>query len=154
MSDTHSYKTLLVAVDGSAQADYALGHAMALAHDLGARLILVSVVDSISLIATAGPYVAQTPDLIAIAHEEGKQILAAAAEFVSSSSVPYEKILADGSPVDQIIAIATQQRANMSIMGTHGRSGLGRLILGSVAEGVIHKSHVPVLIARVSNEKR
>jgi nucleotide-binding universal stress UspA family protein len=57
-------------------------------------------------------------------------------------------VLADGTPFDRIVRIARAEKAGLIVMGTHGRTGLGRFFLGSVAERVVATSPVPVLTVR------
>ncbi|HLF70653.1 MAG TPA: universal stress protein, partial [Dehalococcoidia bacterium] len=61
---------------------------------------------------------------------------------------PPWRFLKVGKPAPEIIAAAKEWRADLIVIASHGRSGLGRLVLGSVAQAVVHEAHCPVLIVR------
>lgn len=63
----------------------------------------------------------------------------------SDARVHYEHLLVRGSPAEEIVRLAEKREAEMIVMGTHGRTGLGRLLMGSVAEAVVRRAKCPVL---------
>jgi nucleotide-binding universal stress UspA family protein len=67
--------------------------------------------------------------------------------------VPVETRVMEGSPSRKIVRYAEQERCDLIIMGTHGRGGIDRLLLGSVAEQVVRSSDVPVLTMRVGSDE-
>jgi nucleotide-binding universal stress UspA family protein len=73
-------------------------------------------------------------------------------------NVAYEHCYTTGLPVDQILNVANRERVDLIVIGSHGRTGLSRLLMGSVAEGVMRKAHCPVLVvkqpAAISNGMR
>jgi nucleotide-binding universal stress UspA family protein len=144
------FRNILVAVDGSADADHALGHAIALTRDQHARLTVLTVVPPVS------PMVAFTADvaLCAEAVEHASQtILRAAADRVPED-VGLTTRLAEGSPDRQIIKAAVDGGHDLIVMGSRGRGRLRGALLGSVSRGVLHHSPVPVLVAHAPKDAR
>jgi nucleotide-binding universal stress UspA family protein len=146
--------TILHPTDFSAPSQYAFWLACALARDYGARLIVLHV--------AAVPTVVYGEGVVPPNPEE---LLAAAQEQLDGLKVPHadiraERRLAEGDAVEQILRVAQETNADLLVLGTHGRTGLGRLLMGSVAERVVRKAACPVLTvkapfpatARVSTE--
>lgn len=136
------YRTLLVPLDGSRLAERALPLATALARASGARLVLVRAVWVDTLPGT-DPTAAQVR---AVAEAEGylQGVARRLAEeaVVAEVAVPYER------PVEGILTEIALRQADLVVLSTHGRSGLGRVVYGSVAEAVLARSPVPVLLVR------
>ena len=141
------FKHILVAADGSETAGRALTHAIALAVEQGARLRVVNVV---------APRVSDWGELAWVdmntvvdgLTEEGRQILDQAAEQAQAAGVSVETALVDARQrhVGEVIASEAQTAgADLIVIGTHGRKGFSRLMLGSVAEVTLRMAHVPVL---------
>ncbi|HYK63698.1 MAG TPA: universal stress protein [Patescibacteria group bacterium] len=70
------------------------------------------------------------------------------------AAVPYETLVVIGDPAEQVLNSARRLGADLIVMGTHGRKGLGHLVLGSVAERVVRESGIPVLTAHASSRAR
>lgn len=141
--------TILVTTDTSALGDHALAHARALAAGLGAQVcVLLVLPDPLPAVADGFAYLPPTSeeDLL----EERRRAEADLAARVPGARVRVER--AGGRPVPGVIlAAARDEDARMIVMSTHGRSGLSRALLGSVAEGVAHHSPVPVLLVRANH---
>jgi nucleotide-binding universal stress UspA family protein len=84
--------------------------------------------------------------------EEGETALERVRELGDEAGVSVETVLADGSPSKEIVHHAENEDCDLIVMGTHGRGGIDRLLLGSVAERVVRSSRVPVLTVRVGIE--
>ncbi|WP_221090859.1 universal stress protein [Deinococcus aquaedulcis] len=140
------FNHLFVSTDGSACGDAALPLAAGLADTCGAALTVAYVVPNVQT-GYDGPYVRDIEQDLEAARQEGRAILRAAAARRAGT----QTLLLDGraSPVATCLLEAAQaQGADLIVMSTHGRSGLGRLLLGSVAEQVVRRAAVPVLLAR------
>lgn len=143
------YQRILVPVDGSRTSGCALREAIRLAAE-GAVLHLVYVQEETYLDAEAYAVV----DYQALQQGlrlTGERTLAQAAKEVAQSGNVAETVLlnAGGERISDVIDNeARQWRADLIVIGTHGRSGLSRLLLGSVAEGVVRTAAVPVLLIR------
>ena len=138
-------RAILVAADFSACSEDAFRVARALARDYRARLIVLHV-------ATPPPFVTpgelqrvlERPDGYR-AELEGRLRQVYAAD--SPAGVEYR--VQDGDPTVEILGVAREASCDLIVMGTHGRTGLGRLLLGSVAEQVLRKAACPVLTVKV-----
>ena len=151
------YTRILVPVDGSATALLGLKHAIGLAADSHAKMRLLNVIDESILIPAVYAYPSgDTGDLIDSLRVSGKKALTAAAARAAKRGVEAERAQLEShlQPVsDAILAEAREWRADLIVMGTHGRRGLNRLILGSDAERVLRESPVPVLLVRGAQPK-
>ena len=144
------YERILVPVDGSATARRGLDEAIGLALKLGSTLHLLHVVDARLLIAEVSVF-APPNQLLDDWRGAGEKLLADAVALARSRGVKADSALQcdPGLRVcDLILQEATQAKAGLIVMGTHGRRGLSRLTLGSDAELVLRESPVPVLLVR------
>ncbi|EMA50687.1 universal stress protein [Halococcus salifodinae] len=143
------YDRILVPTDGSPGADRVVDHAAELAVIHDAELHAIYVVN------TAGyaglPADTAIEGLGSMLNEQGEAALDRAAGWVDD--VPFERVLADGAPSSEIVEYAESEECDLIVMGTHGRGGINRLLLGSVAERVVRTSSVPVLTVRVNGEQ-
>ena len=133
---------ILVATDFSPQAHYALEWAQSLAGAFGAKLVLLHVIDIFSMAeiccATGGP------DPLPVFREQAHKSMGELKATVPDA----QTFVREGSPRAAIVDTALELDCQMIVMGTHGRSGLAHLMLGSVAEYVVRNSKVPVLTIR------
>jgi nucleotide-binding universal stress UspA family protein len=144
-----AYRRILVAVDGSNAANRGLREAVRLAKEEGAQLFLIHVVDEYH--AFAGLDGGAPVDIVPMLREGGKKILLKAAAEAAKQGVKPKAALREtigGPAADAIVREAKKQRADLVVLGTHGRRGLRRLVLGSDAEQVVRTSPVPVLLVR------
>lgn len=143
------YSKILVAVDGSACANRALEEALRLANALGSELTLVHVIDS-NYLRYEVDYVDLT-DLRASLVAGGQVLLneakaKAAAQKVACNTLMVDEPLALGDVANAIEQVAKQMGAELLVVGTHGRRGVRRLLMGSVAEGLVRQCRLPVLL--------
>ena len=144
------YDKILVPVDGSPTATLGLDEAIKLAKLTGAAIRLLNVVDLWALAMTPDG-IGATPDLLTLLKESGRATLADAKARVDAAGVHADTVLADslgGRVFELIIDEAARWGADLIVIGTHGRRGVGRLVLGSDAEQVVRLSPVPVLLVR------
>lgn len=144
------YRRILVPVDGSATGARGLREAIALARDQGAKLRLVHVVDEATILGGAEAGVDLEP-LVEALVKVGRAVIerarrAAAKLGVEAETAIYESVA--GPAAQSILREATKWRADLIVMGTHGRRGIRRLVLGSDAEQVVRLAKVPVLLVR------
>jgi nucleotide-binding universal stress UspA family protein len=141
------YRRILVAVDGSYTSHLALQEALKLAKETKAQLHLVHVID-----LTLGVEGGLDPETFRrLVRQEGNNLLSKLASLTSEAGVDAEVVMLEASRRKFSKAIANEARhweADLIVMGTHGRIGIARLVLGSVAEGVLHIAPVPVLLIR------
>ena len=156
------FKTILVSLDGSALAEQALAPAFSVATKYNAAIVLLRVVPperglpGLQYLAVRPNGAAADPvqDLI----EEAQDYLAGIT--LPMPGVPVHTRVLVGAPPELIAATAVEAAADLIVMSTHGRTGLTRLLYGSVAEAVLRGSPVPVLLvpnrilARLTEEDR
>ncbi len=140
---------MLVPLDGSRAGEAALPSVEQLARGLGARVVLLQVVATGHLGLGYG-YVAYTPQQIAADTALGKEYLEKIASRLQVSGIQTELVLRQGNAAETIIDFADETRADIVAMSTHGRSGIGRFVFGSVAEKVLHGGNGPLLLVRAS----
>lgn len=152
------YRRIFVPVDGSATSALGLEHAMGLAKDQKARVRVLNVLDEALIIPAADVYpVGDITYLMDSLKASGQSALKQAAAVAQRHGVTAETAMVEsrGRLVsDVILADARKWRADVIVMGTHGRRGLRRLLLGSDAEGVLRGAPVPVLLVRGQAETR
>lgn len=140
------YKKILIPTDGSKTAEHAAGQGIELAKALNAMVYGLYVID---ISAYAGvPTEAIWESMRGLLEEEGKKALKLVENMASSIKVEYEALLREGVPSEDIIKFAKEEGIELIVMGTAGRRGLDRLLLGSVTEKVVRTSPCPVLVIR------
>ena len=144
---------ILVPTDGSKAAQKAARHAVQLAKQLKASVIVLSVIDKRSFIGQTVPAAETARHVV----EPIEDYLREAAEgyageikkLCEKNDVRSKTVITTGHPVEQIVKEAEKSKADLIVMGSHGRSALAAVVLGSVAYGVIHKdTKIPVLVAK------
>ena len=150
------YRRILVPVDGSATSGAGLRQALSLAKDQRAKLKLLHVVDEFRAFST--------PDgglnagvILASLKRGGRQLLDRAARAAAAQGVKPESALVEnlsGRVADVVVQQARRWRADLIVMGTHGRRGINRALLGSDAELVVRQASVPVLLVRSGGRRR
>lgn len=141
------FKNLVVALDGSPCADRALEVALDLARIAGSHLAICCVVDPSPLYGTLEPAVLIENTLEEI-RTEAQHVVNTAIEKAQAAGVSAEGCTPFGDPVHEIGAFAQRIDADGIVIGTHGRSGVRRLFMGSIAEGVMRHATVPVVTVR------
>jgi len=132
---------ILVPLDGSALAETALGTAVALAETTGAALLLLRAAEA-PVLTVGDPTEAQ----VKVVREAEEYLDAAKRRLRTDTGVPITTAVWYGHPSEAIAEAAHFNRVDMVVMTTHGRSGLGRILLGSVAESVIRSTATPMLV--------
>lgn len=140
-----SFLRILVAVDEGAIAAHAAAVAGDLARTLGAELAFVYVVDPGHVVGPGTGVPAG--ELLRWAKQDGKRVLTGFRERGSFESPPLE-FISVGKPSTEIVKAAVEWPADLIVIGSHGRSGLDRLLSGSVAEEVMRHASCDVLIVR------
>jgi nucleotide-binding universal stress UspA family protein len=145
------YQRILVPVDGSPVSNRGLAEAIALARLTAGRLRLIHVVDGLSLAMGDIAFTSETGEILPLLRAGGEKILAAAQRQFEGTGVPFETVLRDtlaGRVCDLVVEEATDWSADLIAIGTHGRRGVGRMLLGSDAEQILRLAPVPVLLVR------
>lgn len=140
------YERILVPTDGSEATREAIEHAVGLAAEHDATVYALYVVNSASFASL--PMESSWESVASMMNEEGAAALEVVEGIAEEQGVPVETELVDGSPSKVIVRFAEDNDCDLIVMGTHGRGGIDRLLLGSVAESVVRSSSVPVLTVR------
>jgi nucleotide-binding universal stress UspA family protein len=148
------YKKILIATDGSELAGRALEHGLKLAKLVGAEVTILTVTEPAAVVGAgyasiAGTMIDPMPELIQAQEDAAKHVLSVAETAAQAAGVPVKTRLIDNSfPAEGIVAAAEEISADLIVMGSHGRRGFGRLLLGSQTSNVLAHSKVPVLVTR------
>lgn len=143
------YDRILVPTDGSETAEQAFEHALDLAKTYDAELHVINVVDISSL---AGEFEPVT--IVDELEDHGEQVTSTLAERAEEAGIDHvETAVAEGIPHKLILEYVGENDVNLVVLGTHGRTGLDRYLLGSVTEKVVRQSDAPVLTVRKTDEE-
>ncbi len=147
------YKTILIATDGSELAGKGIFHGLRLARALNAEVVFVTTTEIWPVLNTASDaergVMHPTEEFEKAAAEAAQQVLSQAQSSADNLGVPCETVhVKDQHPADGIIQTADAKKCDLVIIASHGRRGIRRAILGSVANEVITHSKVPVLVVR------
>ncbi|WP_044957336.1 universal stress protein [Halarchaeum acidiphilum] len=144
------YDRILVPTDGSPESEEAVDEAMELADLTGATVVALYAVDTRDYSTLPeSKWAALQSEL----RSEGEDAVEAVAERGEAAGVEVETIVAEGVPHEIILETAAGEDCDAIVMGTHGRSGVERFLLGSVTEKVVRQSDLPVLVVRVGGEE-
>jgi len=130
------FEKILVPTDGSEYADRAVEVALGLARELGTRVVALHVLDEKLILP------------LEVLEEEGRHILEEVRRRGEEIEVPVDEIILFGNPRQDMAKIATKSGADLMIIGTHGRTGVEKLLLGSVAENALKTVKVPVMLVK------
>lgn len=152
---------MLVPLDGSAAAERVIPYVERLAAATDASVVLLQAVPTAASFASSGASPApEVIDFVAAAervHDEADDYLSTTAEMLAAQGIRTTHAVADGSAAEEILRAAQQEGADLIAMTTHGRGGLERLILGSVADQVLRKAPLPLFLlparASAGNQK-
>lgn len=138
---------ILVALDFNPISEHALDYAVDLAEKIGARVTVLHVYSLAVLMALDGEYLPTADSAAHKAADAQRQLDAALAVFAGRKA-EIQGVLRVGEAAEEVCAQAKELGADLVVVGTHGRGVLGRALLGSVAQSVLHASPVPVLTVR------
>ena len=145
------YKHILAAVDLTEEAGQVLDEARRLATDHKARLSILSVVKPLTQVYGGLDMAAYTQATVNFEREAQAQVLAQLKSIAAKLGVDAKDVhVSIGAPATQIVDVAKDQGADLIVVGSHGRHGLG-LLLGSTANGVLHHAECDVLTIRIKD---
>lgn len=147
-------KLILVPTDFSETAAHALRYASALAERFGAHLLVIhadSFVPVVDFTAMPADLFCEVQDSMV---ENAREVLQAHAEENIGAGVPFELRVITGSAREAIAAQIRESGADLVVMGTHGRTGMNRLLFGSVTEAVMRTATVPVIVVNPGASER
>lgn len=151
------YKRILVPVDGSETSNKALVTALQLAREAGGSVRLAHVLEDLTYLAGYEQFGGYSGDLVGIMQEAGNRILHDGLDMARAAGVQADSILFDklGERLSEVVAGAAREwSADLIVLGTHGRRGVGRALLGSGAEQILRQAPVPVLVVRSTEDSK
>ena len=151
------FGTILVATDGSDDSDAAVEAALDLAHDTNGRLLVLSVVpegesaseDGDGADADAEPPARDEDEEVIEANDLTNDVVDHAVEW----GIEATPLVWEGEPADAILAAAESEGADVIVIGNSGKTGVGRMLMGSVSDDVIRRAAVPVMVVRAPRER-
>ncbi|NYT19895.1 MAG: universal stress protein [Methanosarcinales archaeon] len=140
------YKKILIATDGSEKNKKAISYGIEFAKLSGAKLYVVYVVDTAAFASI--PMDAGWEMMYELLETEGKDAAKTVEELAAKAGLDSESAVLEGHPSHEIIEFAKNNDIDLIVMGTLGKTGIDRFLLGSVAEKITRNSEVPVLVVR------
>jgi nucleotide-binding universal stress UspA family protein len=140
------YEKILIATDGSEYTKNAVDYGIEIAKSTGAKLFAIYVVDTAAFASI--PMDAAWESMYELLKQEGDLAVKYVAERAQVEGLEVEGNLIEGHPADEIIKYSEKNSISLIVMGTLGKSGLDRFLLGSVAEKVVRNSKIPILVVR------
>jgi len=142
------FSTILFPTDFSEHSQFAREHAVSLCRECGARLMVLHVIEEPIYPIDVTPFGFSPVELARDCRDRVAKQMAQLIEEIGNEGIEVESLIVDGKPFVQIIGVAREKGADLIVIGTHGRSGLSHVLLGSVTEKVVRKAPCPVLIVR------
>jgi nucleotide-binding universal stress UspA family protein len=145
------FKRILIPVDGSDTSNKALVAGLQMARETSASVRLLHTVNEMAWLGGIDPYGTYSADLAGMMREGGAKVLTDAMAIAQSAGVEASQVLSDepGQRLGEAVAAAARLwNADLVVVGSHGRRGLGRVLLGSGAEQILRLAPVPVLVIR------
>ena len=143
------FKQILLPVDGSPTSLLAVDKVLGLAQAFGSTVTLIYVIDPYAFSGVGADFAYGQAQYLGAATAEGNQALKGATELLSAAGITVNASIVEGHAVFRgILATATAVDADLIVMGSHGRRGLEKLVLGSVTAQVLAHAHLPILVVR------
>jgi nucleotide-binding universal stress UspA family protein len=147
------YRTILFPTDFSQGARAAMDYALSLARDYKAKLILLYVIQDISIAEWYIPSSLSAADLVSDMQKGAEKEMEKWAAEARGAVADVEALVVRGVPFVEIVRTAKDRKADLLVIGTHGRTGIDHMLFGSTAEKVVRKSPCPVLTVRMSGKE-
>ncbi len=145
------FKRILIPVDGSETSNKALVAGLQMARETGASVRLVNTLNEMAYLGGMDPYGTYSGDVIGMMREGSARVLTSAMDVAKSAGVDASQALLDepGLRLGESVAEAARLwNADLVVVGSHGRRGIGRVLLGSGTEQIVRLAPVPVLVIR------
>ncbi|MEI6760852.1 MAG: universal stress protein [Betaproteobacteria bacterium] len=143
------FKHILVPVDGSPTAQLALTKAIELARAFDSRITAIFVIDPYPFTGIGADFAYGQTEYLTAAHAEAQAALKQTSDALAQSGVPFDtSVVESHTPWRGVVQTAEALPADLIVMGSHGRSGLEKLVLGSVTQAVLAHSRRSVLVIR------
>jgi nucleotide-binding universal stress UspA family protein len=144
------FRKILIATDGSEYTKKAIDHGIEIAINTGAKLNAIYVIDTRAY--SSIPLSAPMEYTYSILRQEGDMALKYVSERAEAAGLEVEGIIAQGHPAEEIMKYAEENSIDLIVIGTLGKSGLERFLMGSVVDKVIRNSKIPVIAVPVTEK--
>jgi nucleotide-binding universal stress UspA family protein len=138
-------RNIVIATDGSENTQRAISYGIQIAKLSGATVYALYVVDTPS---TISDWTAGKETIYEIMRNDGEKAVSRVKKIGEAAGVEVEEVVLDGYPSNEIIDFAENNNIDLIVMGTLGKTGLEKFLIGSVAEKVVRDSKVPVMVVR------
>ncbi|HOK58838.1 universal stress protein [Methanothrix sp.] len=142
------YKRILIATDGSDKSRLAAQEGLELAKALGAEVLALYVVNEVVIASAVRQLGADKKEVEAKLQKQGEKALDDIKEMGEKIGVKVEPVIRIGAPANVIIDVARTENIDCIVMGSHGESGVSKLLIGSVVQKVLYWATTPVLVVR------
>ncbi len=142
------YKRILIATDGSDKSKIAAEEGMELAKALGAQVIALNVVNEVVIASAVRQLGADRKDVESKLRKAGEKAVDDLKAMGTKFGVNVDAIVRIGAPANAVIDTAGAEKADLIVMGSHGESGVSKLLIGSVVQKVLYWAAIPVLVVR------
>ncbi len=142
------YDRILVATDGSAKSKVAVQHGVELAKAVGAKVLGVYVVNEVVVASAVRQLGADKKEIEAKLQAGGEKAVAEIKKMADEAGVAVETMVKSGAPANMIVDLARTEGVDLIVMGSHGESGVTKLLIGSVVQKVLYWATCPVLVVR------
>ncbi|MGF7229768.1 universal stress protein [Arachidicoccus sp.] len=140
------FKKVLIAVDSSPCSLHAVKKGVALARALNAAVALIFVIDRSHEIVSSDLGITPLQSESILLQQAEETVNQMIKMYSQDNNMEIGKFLPEGFPKDEILATAKQWKADLIVMGTHGRTGLAHFLMGSIAEYVVRHASIPVMV--------
>ncbi|MBN1322403.1 MAG: universal stress protein [Methanotrichaceae archaeon] len=142
------YKRILIATDGSEKSNFAAKEGIDLAKALGADVVALYVLNEIVIASAVRQLGSDKKEVEAKLKAAGEKAVAEVKKLGEGAGVAVETMVRQGAPANVVIDVASTQKIECIVMGSHGESGVSKLLIGSVVQKVLYWATVPVLVVR------
>ena len=142
------YKRILVATDGSSKSAMATKTAVDLAKAIGAEVIALNIINEVTVASAVSQLGSDRKDVEARLQAAGKKAVDEVKSLGDAAGVSVMTLVRQGAPAQMVVDVAAAEKADLIVMGSHGESGMSKLLIGSVVQKVLYWATVPVLVVR------
>ena len=142
------YDRILIATDGSARSKVAAEHGIELAKSIGASVLGVYVVNEVVVASAVRQLGADKKEIEEKLQTQGEKALGEIKKMAEAAGVAIDTTIKSGAPANMVIDVARTEGADLIVMGSHGESGVTKLLIGSVVQKVLYWASCPVLVVR------
>jgi nucleotide-binding universal stress UspA family protein len=142
------YKRILIATDGSAKSSLAEKQGIELAKALGAQVLALNVINEVTIASAVSQLGVDRKDVESRLQAAGQKAVDAIKKMGDEAAVQVTPVVRVGAPAQMVVDIAAAEKADLIVMGSHGESGMSKLLIGSVVQKVLYWATIPVLVVR------